>query len=103
VAVQPGTGPAQVSLTKNPMEEADVEPRFVAEVSKVTKRPVASTVADRMGALACVTGVPLETETICVEGVQPEATPVHVSRTNACVRPFVPPVTKFVAEDRNAT
>jgi hypothetical protein len=58
-------------------------------------------VADTVGALACVP--PVETETICVEGVQPDATPEHVSRTNACIRPLVPPVTKFVAEERNAT
>jgi hypothetical protein len=85
------------------MEEDDVEPRFVAEDSNVTYRPVASIVADRMAALACATGVPLETETICVEGVQLDATPAHVSRTNACMRPFVAGVTRFVADDRNAT
>lgn len=45
---------------------------------------------------------PEETETSCVAGVQPEATPAHVSRTNAFV-PVVPPATRFVAEERNAT
>lgn len=45
---------------------------------------------------------PVETETNCVAGVQPEATPAQVSRTNAFVL-LVPPATRFVAEDRNAT
>jgi len=104
VGVQLTTTPLQVSLTNNPIEEDDVEPRLLAEDSNVTYRPVASMVADRTAALACVPGVPLETETICVEGVvQPDAPPGHVSRTNACMRPFVPPVTRLVAADRNAT
>jgi hypothetical protein len=52
VGVQPDGALAQVSLTNNPTDDEDVEPRFVAEDSKVTYRPVASMVADRIGALA---------------------------------------------------
>lgn len=57
-------------------------------------------VADVVGPLAATP--PVETETSCVLGVQPEATPAQVSRTNAFV-PLVPAATKLVAEERNAT
>ena len=36
MGVQPGAAPVQVSLINNPIEELDVEPRFVAEDSNVT-------------------------------------------------------------------
>jgi len=58
-------------------------------------------VAEVVGALACVP--PVETETSCVDGTQPEAAPAQVSRTNALRTLVVPPETKFVAEDRNVT
>jgi hypothetical protein len=64
---------------------------------------VASTVADSVAALACVPGAPVEIETSCVDGVQPEATPAHVSRKNAWTRPFVAAVARFVADDKKAT
>lgn len=58
-------------------------------------------VAEVVGPLACVPAV--VTETSCVEGVQPEATPVQVSRTNASVAALLSVATKFVAADRNVT
>ena len=97
--LQPEGTPLQVSRTKIPPEE-EMEPRLLAEDSKVMYRPVASMVAEVVEPLACVP--PVVAETSCVDGVQPEA-PAQVSRTNALRTLFVPPETKFVAEDKNVT
>ena len=51
--------------------------------------------------MACVP--PVVTETSCVEGVQPDETPAHVSRTNASAAAFVSLATKFEADDTNVT
>jgi hypothetical protein len=82
-------------------DELDDEARFVAEDSKVIKRPVASMVAEVVAPLACVPSV--ATETRCVNGVQPDGAPAQVSRIKASVTPFVSLSTKFIAEERKAT
>jgi hypothetical protein len=98
--IQVESAPAQVSRRKIPPED-ELVPRFVAADTNVTYRPVASIVAEEVAPLACVP--PVETETRCVEGVQPAGAPAQVSRTNTSATAFVSLSTKFIAEERNAT
>ena len=91
--VQPDVVPAQVSRTKAFITPLVVPPviRFVAVDKNVTKRPSALVSA----ALALIEGAMLSPfaaaapdpmETMLFAGVQPEATPVHVSLTKTFCR-----------------
>jgi len=101
VGVQGSAAPAQVSRRKTPVAEDEDEPRLVAADSNVMYRPVALIVAEALAPLACEPSVAMETR--CVVGVQPEAAPAQVSRTNTSITPFVSLSTRFIAEERNAT
>ena len=74
---------------------------MVAADLNVMYLPDAPIVAEVLALLAWVPSV--ATETRCVDGVQPDGAPAHVSRTNTSVTPFVSLSTKFIAEERNAT
>lgn len=54
--------------------------------------------------LAPLAGVPdVETDTSCVEGVQPPEAPAQVSRTKISATSLVSPATRFVAEEMKVT
>lgn len=99
--VHPEATPAQVSRRKRPVVAEDAGSRLVAADRKVTYRPPPLIAAELLAPFACVPLV--ATDTRWVEGVQPEATPAQVSRTNTSAAPLLSPATRFVAEEMNAT
>lgn len=62
---------------------------------------MALTDADTLASMSCVPSGASETR--WVDGVQPDAAPAHVSRTNTSATPFVSLSTRFIAEETKTT
>ena len=99
--MHPDATPAHVSLRKIPVVAVEVGSRVVAVERNVMYRPPGLIAAEVLLAFACAAVV--ATEISCVEGVQPDATPAHVSRTKTSATPLVSPDTRFEAEEINVT
>ena len=104
--VQPLGTPKRVSR-KNALVETPfgfIRPskmRLVAAESKATKRPSGLMEGEALAPLASIPSGP--TDRRVVAGVQPDETPIQVSRRKMSATPLASPMTRLFASEANAT